>query len=318
MFMTVSFLLGLLVVFLMEKGKNFRKMGILYLLVGVLLLAVVLVLGNVTSGSKLSLTFRGITFQPSEPVKLLFLFYLASFLAEKTDFKRVVLVSIGAAAHVLLLVAERDLGSALIFFMTYLCVLFMATNSYLYLTLGIAGLCGGAVAAYKIFRHVRVRVQAWWNPFAYIDNQGFQIAQSLFSIGAGGWFGLGLMNGGPEDIPYVETDFIFSAICEEMGIVTGICILLISVSSFLMMMQIGLKTEDKFYKLICLGGAVTYLFQIFLTIGGGIKFIPLTGVTLPFISYGGSSLFTSILLFYLMQAVYIRYRKKGGHCLEKA
>ena len=293
-------------------------MGILYLLVGVLLLAVVLVLGNVTSGSKLSLTFRGITFQPSEPVKLLFLFYLASFLAEKTDFKRVVLVSIGAAAHVLLLVAERDLGSALIFFMTYLCVLFMATNSYLYLTLGIAGLCGGAVAAYKIFRHVRVRVQAWWNPFAYIDNQGFQIAQSLFSIGAGGWFGLGLMNGAPEDIPYVETDFIFSAICEEMGIVTGICILLISVSSFLMMMQIGLKTEDKFYKLICLGGAVTYLFQIFLTIGGGIKFIPLTGVTLPFISYGGSSLLTSILLFYLMQAVYIRYRKEGGHCLEKA
>lgn len=318
MIMTVSFLLGLLVVFLMEKGKNFRKMGILYLLVGVLLLAVVLVLGNVTSGSKLSLTFRGITFQPSEPVKLLFLFYLASFLAEKTDFKRVVLVSIGAAAHVLLLVAERDLGSALIFFMTYLCVLFMATNSYLYLTLGIAGLCGGAVAAYKIFRHVRVRVQAWWNPFAYIDNQGFQIAQSLFSIGAGGWFGLGLMNGAPEDIPYVETDFIFSAICEEMGIVTGICILLISVSSFLMMMQIGLKTEDKFYKLICLGGAVTYLFQIFLTIGGGIKFIPLTGVTLPFISYGGSSLLTSILLFYLMQAVYIRYRKEGGHCLEKA
>ena len=108
------------------------------------------------------------------------------------------------------------------------------------------------------------------------------------------------------------------AICEEMGIVTGICLLLISVSSFLMMMQIGLKTEDKFYKLICLGGAVTYLFQIFLTIGGGIKFIPLTGVTLPFISYGGSSLFTSILLFYLMQAVYIRYRKEGGHCLEKA
>lgn len=120
-----------------------------------------------------------------------------------------VLVSIGAAAHVLLLVAERDLGSALIFFMTYLCVLFMATNSYLYLTLGIAGLCGGAVAAYKIFRHVRVRVQAWWNPFAYIDNQGFQIAQSLFSIGVGGWFGLGLMNGAPEDIPYVETDFVF-------------------------------------------------------------------------------------------------------------
>ena len=116
----------------------------------------------------------------------------------------------------------------------------------------------------------------------------------------------------------METDFIFSAICEEMGIVTGICILLISVSSFLMMMQIGLKTEDKFYRLICLGGAVTYLFQIFLTIGGGIKFIPLTGVTLPFISYGGSSLFTSILLFYLMQAVYIRYRKEGGHCLEKA
>ena len=103
-----------------------------------------------------------------------------------------------------------------------------------------------------------------------------------------------------------------------MGIITGLCILLISISSFVMMMQIGIRTKDRFYSLISLGAAVTYIFQIFLTVGGGIKFIPLTGVTLPFISYGGSSILTSILLFYLIQGIYVRYRKEGGSCLEKA
>ena len=314
----ISFLAGLLVMTVVIKWKGLKKFGWLYASAGILLLAVVLALGNITSGSKLSVTVFHLTFQPSEPVKILFLLFLSSILWENASFKRVCITTLVAAVHVLLLVVSRDLGSALIFFITFLCVVFMATNNYLYFIMGILALCLGSAGAYKLFSHVRIRVLAWWDPFTYIDNQGFQIAQSLFSIGAGGWFGLGLFSGAPVDIPYAETDFIFSAICEEMGILTGISILLISISSFVFLMQLGLRSTDRFYGLLSLGTAVTYIFQIFLTVGGGIKFIPMTGVTLPFISYGGSSLFTSVVLFYLIQGVYVKYRKEGGRCLEKA
>lgn len=313
-----SFLAGLLLTVMVSRWDAIKRFGWLFASVGVFLLAVVLIMGNLTSGSKLSVTILNITFQPSEPVKILFLLFLAALLWENSSFKRVCVTTFVAAVHVLLLVAAKDLGSALIFFVTFLCVLFMATNNYLYFTAGLLAMAAASFCAYKVFRHVRVRVLAWWDPFSYIDKEGFQIAQSLFSIGAGGWFGLGLFSGAPEDIPYADTDFVFSAICEEMGIITGLCILLISISSFVMMMQIGIRTKDRFYSLISLGAAVTYIFQIFLTVGGGIKFIPLTGVTLPFISYGGSSILTSILLFYLIQGIYVRYRKEGGSCLEKA
>lgn len=151
----------------------------------------------------------GITFQPSEFVKILFLFFLAGALWENVSFQRVLLTAVIAGAHVVVLVVSKDLGSALIFFIGFVFVVFAATKNYLYLAAGMIG--GGAASylAYLLFDHVRVRVLAWQDPWKYIDSKGYQITQSLFAIGSGSWFGMGLLKGNPTAIPYVEADFIF-------------------------------------------------------------------------------------------------------------
>ena len=163
----------------------------------------------------------------------------------------------------------------------------------------------GAVAAYFVFPHIRYRVIAWLDPFSYIDGSGYQITQSVFAISSGGLFGTGLFSGNPKAIPYVEGDMIFSAICEEMGIIFGIILMIVCYLSFFMIIQIGTHTHNSFHKLLCTGLSVAYMVQIFLTIGGGIKLIPLTGVTLPFVSYGGSSVMATIFVFFIVQGMHI-------------
>jgi len=160
-------------------------------------------------------------------------------------------------------------------------------------------------------------VLAWQDPWSYIDNQGYQITQSLFAVGSGSWFGMGLMKGDPTAIPFVSVDFIFSSICEELGVIFGICLILICVSCFIAIMQIALRIHDRFYQLIVYGIGIMYIFQIFLTIGGGIKFIPLTGVTLPFISYGGSSVMSTMMMFFVIQGIYIRLQQEGERRVEQ-
>ena len=209
------------------------------------------------------------------------------------------------------LVASKDLGSALIFFIVFVLMTFIATGKAIYLFLGAAGGCGAAVMAYQLFSHVQVRVQAWRDPFSCIDDAGYQVTQSLFGISSGGWFGLGLFRGDPTAIPLVEADFVFSAVAEELGILFSMCLLLICISSFIMCMNIALKLQDRFYRLIAFGLGVTYIFQVFLTVGGGTKFIPMTGVTLPFISYGGSSVLTTLSMFFIIEGLYIIRRDEG-------
>lgn len=308
----ISFIIALFVPFLMGKIRFFKKIIWVYAGVGILLLTLVLILGNLTHGSKISFSLWGVTFQPSEFIKLVFIFFLACALYENQTFKRVVLTTVIAAAHVVILVVSKDLGSALLFFITYLFVVFMATGKYYYLLAGTTAGVAGAVAGYFLFDHIKIRVLAWQNPFAYIDAQGYQITQSLFAVGSGSWFGMGLGQGTPGDIPYVESDFIFSAVCEELGVIVGICLILICISCFLSMMQIGLELKDRFFGLIASGMGVIYISQIFLTIGGGIKFIPLTGVTLPFVSYGGSSVFSMMLLFFILQALTMKLHQEKG------
>ena len=128
---------------------------------------------------------------------------------------------------------------------------------------------------------------------------------------------MGLLKGNPTAIPYVDADFIFSSICEELGVIFGICLILICVSCFIMIMYISTKIFDRFYQLVVYGIGIMYIFQIFLTVGGGIKFIPLTGVTLPFISYGGSSVMTTMIMFFIIQGIYIRLQQEGEKRLAK-
>lgn len=313
-----SVTVSLFIPYLLDKIQFLRYLKWIYCLIGVLLLSGVLILGQVTHGSKISFSVLGITFQPSEFVKIIFIFFLAASLKENVSFQRIVITTIMAALHVVILVLSKDLGGALIFFVAFVFMIFFATRNYWYLALGFFGGTFASVLAYYLFRHVQVRVQAWRDPWAYIDSQGFQVTQSLFAIGSGGWFGMGLLSGSPESIPYVVKDSIFSAICEEMGVISGLCLVLICLSCFVMIMNISIKLNDRFSQLICYGLGMIYIFQVFLTIGGNVKFIPLTGVTLPLVSYGGSSVLATLILFYIVQGFYILRQQEEEKRVRKA
>lgn len=300
-----SLVIALIIPFFVHKFKFLKNLQWIYALVGIAALSVVLILGQTTYGSKLSYSIAGITFQPSEFVKILFVFFVASALYRANGFFEVFTTAVVAGVHVIVLVCSRDLGSALIFFVVYVLMVYIATGKLRYLLLGILGGSGAAYVAFTVFSHVQVRVQAWKDPWSVIDSAGYQITQSLFAISSGGWFGLGLYKGTPESIPFVEADFVFSAIAEELGIIFAICLILICVSSFVMLMNISIHLTDKFYQLTAFGLGITYIFQIFLTIGGGTKFIPLTGVTLPLVSYGGSSILTTLVLFSITEGLYM-------------
>lgn len=301
----VSFVVALTIPYLIKTLKQLRNLKWVYALTGVAALGLVMILGQVTHGSKISFSLGGITFQPSEFVKLLFVFCIASMLCEAADLKQVCLSAVVAAAHVLILVLSKDLGSALIFFVGYVFLVFLASRNFLYLLAGAAAGAAGSYLAYRLYRHVQVRVLAWRDPWSVIDREGYQITQSLFAIGSGGWFGLGLGKGAASDIPFVESDFIFSAVTEELGVIFSVCVILICLSNFLMILYLSMKLRDRFYQLVASGIGVMYLFQVFLTIGGGTKFIPLTGVTLPFVSYGGSSVLTTMMMFAVVQGLFM-------------
>ncbi len=330
--------ISLVIPVLIRKMKFLKKLTWLYAGIGVVLLGAVLILARTSYGAKLSI--MGI--QPSEAIKITFVFFMAALLWKKADFKRVVQATAVAGLHVGILVLSRDLGSAVIFFTAYLVMIYVATKKPVYLGIGLAGGGVASVIAYQLFGHVRQRVSAWKNPMAVYQDEGYQIVQSLFAIGTGGWFGMGLCQGSPEKIPVVKNDFIFSAICEELGGIFAICLILVCMSFFLMILNISLKIKNPFYKLIALGLGIfaiclilvcmsfflmilnislkiknpfyklialglgtEYAFQVFLTIGGAIKFIPMTGVTLPLVSYGGSSVMSTLLMLGIIQGLYI-------------
>ena len=301
----VALVAALIIPFFVHKLRFIKHLKWLYGIVGISALGIVLILGQVTHGSKISYTIAGITLQPSEFVKIIFVFFIASLLYKAATLKEVIVSAVLAAVHVLILVASKDLGSSIIFFMGYLFMLLIASRNYLYLIAGF--LCGGgaAVLGYRLFSHVRVRVQAFMDPFSVIDNEGYQMAQSLFAIGSGEWFGMGLYQGTPSDIPFVESDFMFSAVAEELGGIFALCLILVCLNCFLAFLRVAMDLDDTYYRLVACGLAVMYIFQVFLTVGGGIKFIPLTGVTLPLVSYGGSSVLTSLIVFAIIQGLYM-------------
>lgn len=301
----ITLIICLVIPIIIDKLKYLKKFGWAYGVLGVLMLLSVFIWGVEQYGATNWIKVAGISLQPSEFVKIIFVFCIAGLLSKRKDFRYVVVVTALAALHVLILVLEKDLGGALIYFVTYLVMLYIATKSPVYFFLGLGAGSVASFIAYNVFYHVKVRVMAWSNPWAYIDREGYQVTQSLFAIGTGGWFGMGLTKGLPTSIPVVDSDFIFSAISEEMGGIFALCLVLICISCFIMFVLIAMKLEDEFYRIIAMGLSVMYIFQIFLSIGGVTKFIPSTGVTLPLISYGGSSMLSSLIMFHVMQGLNI-------------
>ena len=208
-FIAVGSVVMILIPLLFQKGTKLRDFSAVYFVIGAALLAVVVAIGATSYGAKLTISIGNFSFQPSEFVKILFVFFVASMLYKGADFKRVLLTSCLSAVYVLLLVGAKDLGGALLYFMAYLFMVYVASKKALYLGAGFSGMAVACVAGYYLFSHVRTRVFVWLNPTADIDNKGYQICQSLFGIGTGSWFGLGIGEGIPKKIPIVEKDFIF-------------------------------------------------------------------------------------------------------------
>ena len=299
----VTIVLSLIIPAFIRSMHRLERYSICYACLGIILLLVVFLGANERLGAKVWLNIAGMTVQPSEFVKISFIFGMAGLLLKCKSFLATAGVTLLAATHVILLALSKDLGSALLFFIVYIVLLYVAVKNRGY---WIAGAVAGVIAsvgAYFIFDHVKVRVLAWKDPFAVIDNEGYQMAQSLFAIGSGGFFGTGLCEGTPYQIPVVTTDFIFAAICEELGALFALGILLVYVNSLVVLIRFMKKLTEDYYRLVFLGFVILFATQIFLNVGGIIKMIPSTGVTLPFISYGGSSLCSMVLMFQLLQGM---------------
>ena len=184
-----------------RKVRWVSRLTWLYGILGILLLGAVLALGRVTGGANLNISIGGISFQFSEFVKISVVLFMAGMLQNRTDFKQVVITTIVVAMHVGILALSADLGAALVYFVAYIVMVYVATRNPGYVALGLGGMAGACVVAYRRFEHVRVRVQVWKDPFSDYEGTGYQIIQALFGVCAGGWFGTGLFNGHPEMIP---------------------------------------------------------------------------------------------------------------------
>lgn len=306
---SIGFAVTLLIPVMIQLVPRFEQLELLSVILAVIFMLLPFFFGKKEYGSLNWINLGPVSFQPSEIVKFLFIFYLASVFRKKVEVKQIILTGFVSAGIVLLLVIQKDLGGALIFFMTYMVMLYIATsNSWLFLAgLGTASVC--AAAAYQLFSHVRVRVMAWQDPWKDIDAGGYQIVQSLFAITTWGLMGSGLTQGMPTSIPVGSKDFIFAAICEELGSLFGVGIVCIYIMLLFCGIQVALSSKRRYYSLLAAGISCMMSFQTFLIIGGVIKLIPVTGVTMPFVSYGGSSVFVSILMVGLLQWINVYSEK---------
>ena len=282
--------------------------------------------GYAVNGARLWVRFGPVNFQPSEFARIALVIFFAGYLAEKRDVmaatSRTILgvqlpplkyfgpVALVWAASVGLLVLEKDLGSSLLFFAVPLLMLYVATGRTAYLIIGGGLFAVGSFAAYLLVGRVQVRVETWLDPWKYADGIGFQILQSLFNIADGGITGTGLGAGYSQTIPEVQTDFIFSAIASELGLIGATAVLLAFLAFVYRGIKISMLTEDPASKLLAFGLASTLAIQTIIIVGGVTKAIPLTGITLPFISYGGSSVVGSFILTGLLLVISEKAGKK--------
>ncbi len=279
----------------------------------VLLLSPLLpVVGNEIYGSRIWLSIAGFSFQPGEIAKICIVVFLAAYLAQNREMLSVFTHRIGPIripdpralvpvlvmwAIALMVVAfEKDLGSALVLFFVFLTMLYVATGKKSYFVIGLVLIALGFVAAYFAFSHVQIRVETWLDPFADPTDTGYQLVQSIFSIADGGLFGVGIGNGMAGQIPIVESDFIFSAIAEEAGLLGAAGVLLLYLCFAIRGILSAARAKSDISSFIAVGLTAIIILQGFIIVGGVTRLIPLTGLTLPFVSQGGSSLLASFII----------------------
>lgn len=279
--------------------RSWRIPVLLLMPVSLVLLTLPLLIGRETNGATNWFYVGGVSVQPSEIVKLSLLIILSYYMSRH----RLLPWLVFSVCCLALLMLQKDLGTALMYYGTTL-MLYYASSSNLLLTgVGLAGGAGAAVLGYQMFAHVKKRVAIWLNPWSDYENSGFQIIQGLMAIASGGLIGVGLGLGSPKTIPVYYTDFIFAVICEQFGVIFGLCVLLMYVALIWRGATTAMAARRSFHGLLAMGCTLMLGLQTFVIIGGVIKMIPLTGVTMPFVSYGGTSLVSSLCLVGLLQGV---------------
>ena len=292
----VAFFVSYLIV---KNINGWDKWIKLYGIASIILFMITLVFGKTIGGARNWVKIGRFSFQPAEIIKLLFIFFIASYYANEDkynlDKKGGYKLFIANYIYIGFLFLQKDLGTALVFYLIFLVIQYVYEENRRLLLYNLLLAIVGGVSSYFIFDHVKIRVETWLDPWKYIANKGYQITQSLFAIANGGFFGTGVGLGHPDFIPAVHTDFIFSAICEEMGIFTGIAVMMLFLILVYRGFKIAFSQENKFFKIVAFGISSLFGFQAFIIFGGVMKMIPLTGITLPFISYGGSSMIASFI-----------------------
>ncbi|MEK9736471.1 MAG: FtsW/RodA/SpoVE family cell cycle protein, partial [Candidatus Nanopelagicales bacterium] len=326
----VASLLFILVLLTIRDHRILQRYTYTAGLLGVILLLLPLApgIGATVNGATLWVRIAGFTFQPAEAAKILLTIFFAGYLVVTRDSLALVRtrvlgvplprardlgpILIVWAVSLGVLVFQRDLGTSLLFFGLFVGMLYIATQRWSWLVLGFLLFAVGSVGAYLLFGHVRTRVQIWLDPFAYADTGGYQIVQSLYGFANGGLFGTGLGRGHPELVPFANTDFITAALGEELGLTGALGIVLL----YGILIERGLRTavavRDPFGQLLAAGLSITLGIQVFVIIGGVTRLIPLTGLTTPFLSYGGSSLVANWVIIALLLVISHRARRPVG------
>ena len=310
-----AFVITLLVV---RRIRTLERYRYTFLFLGIVAVILPLLpgIGKTINGARLWVGFGPLNFQPGEAAKVLLVIFFAAYLVDKRELlasgsRRIGRMLIPDPKHmgplllawgvsILIMVRQKDLGSALLFFAVFASMLYVATERAAYLILGFVLFLGGATIAYQLFGHVQDRVSTWIDPWSVSQGKGFQVVQSMFAFGTGGFAGTGLGLGNPGQIPNAATDFVFSAVGEELGLLGAVgvlvAILLFVGSGF----RIAVQADRPFPKLFAAGLTTIIGVQSFVIIGGVTRVIPLTGITLPFISYGGSSLVANFVILALL------------------
>lgn len=300
----------IIIVIALPNIKKFSKYKIVYMIATLILMPMALVLGTELNGAKNWVYIGSFSFQPSEFGKIALILYLASSLMTyekkirfKQEFKQLIQPGIVVMYSLACMVLQTDLGSTLIFFGISITMLYIATTrkKYVFTGLGLSSI--GAVGAYFMFSHVKRRVKVWHNPWKYASDEGYQIVQGLYGIASGGLFGVGFGKGYPNFIFARESDFIFAVICEEFGIIFAIGLMIIYFLLFYRGIRIAFLTNDRFSQLLAVGFSTMIACQALVIVGGIFTVIPLTGITLPLISYGGSSILTMFFSLGILQKI---------------
>ena len=322
--LSVSVLLLAVIAVLVRQDGWLRYYKYTWAAAGIALLLLVFLLGDEVNGARLSLTVGPFTGQPSELLKVILVVFLAAYLADNRQLLagqhwQVGPLSLPPLQYLLpmlgmwgiamaVVIVQKDLGAALLFFSVFLGLLYVATRRVSFVLLGLVMFVLGSVVLYQVFAHVRTRVDIWLDPYADPLGAGYQVIRGLYAFGRGGVLGTGLGAGLPQvgsvaAIPAIHTDFVFAALSEEMGLMGAVAIcglyLLVAARGF----HIAARAGDEFQALLATGLTLVIVLQAALIIGGNLKLVPLTGITLPFISYGGSSLLANAIVIGLLLAL---------------